>query len=98
MLASASALATPAPTVTAAGRSPVSSGSSCARTAAFLASEREARGAGAARGGAGRGAVAGSARRFLLRLPTHRLPAERVAQRGGGSGRAGSVAAPAHDG
>src|SRR3954470_11287245 len=67
---------TTAPTVTARGRSPGASGSSCARTAAFLASERDSReGRGA---GAGRGVVVAGAldplRRFLLRLPTDRLP------------------------
>src|SRR5437016_13567114 len=92
MLPTASTVATAAPTVTALGRSPCSRGSSCARTAAFLASERDGRGAGA-----GRGAVAGSARRFLLRLPTHRLPHERPAQRRGGGARVGGVADRADD-
>src|SRR4051812_1776742 len=93
--AAASITVTTAPTVTARGRSPGSSGSSWARTAAFLASERDSRdGRGVTGLGAGFTATFGSLRRFLLRLPTDRLPAQHL----GGGARIVRVANRANNG
>src|SRR4051794_31245007 len=89
MFPMASTVATTAPTVTAPGRSPGSSGSSCARAASFFTSEREGLGAVAT----GRG-VCAATRRFLLRLPTDYLPAESL----GCGARVLGVADRAHHG
>src|SRR4051794_17512457 len=76
-------MATHVPIFKTSGRSPGASGSRRARTAAFLASERDSRGGRATgRAAGGFAATAGSLPRLLLRLPTDRLPAQHL---GGGA-------------